>query len=335
MALSKTYYSTMNRALDDVTTTTRVASSTLFALKEFLMGGISGTNGPEGARPSSAYWTLVQNCDSVTVNTSGTDLLGGATYDNTKWVRANGAAHTWYVLKSPSGMMDSFWYLTVDWNATTDQTCNFVLSRTLPSGGTTSARPTTTNEVLRANIFAEASANAAKTHFITDANGNFWFLESRNGQGYFQFGMGVQELVEARSSGDSARVAMLTCQAVANRGAWDFVGNGNNAAFMLTNTGTPPTANQTKILLPQGYSAAATTTYSNVNTNSIDSKVDRLPIFYIYDNTASSTGVRGRVPDVFIGSSQVAVGSTEPSSGTPEEMCVGGIWIPCSVAPSL
>lgn len=335
MSLSKTYYSTMNRALDDTSTTNKVASSTLFALKEFLMGGISGTNGPEGARPSSAYWTLVQCTDSVTVKTDGTDLLGGAAYDSTKWVRNTaGNAHTWFVLKSPTGMLDQPWYFTVDWAGANDQIATFVLTKTLPSGGTTTARPTSTVEATRANIFAEASANAAKSHFITDANGNFWFLESRNGQGYFQFCAMWQELTEARSSGDTGRAVALFSQAVVNGGALDYVNNttGLNPISLTYNL---VAASTTKILLPQMYGSAAAAAWNVAGTNASDAKVDSMPIFYVYDQLAGSTGVRGRMADIFVTGRQVAVGSVEPASGTPVTVCVGSVWIPCSVAPSL
>ncbi len=56
MALSKTWYSSGNMALADSSTASRCAFSALWAFGAMLTGNQSGTNGPEGARPSSVCW---------------------------------------------------------------------------------------------------------------------------------------------------------------------------------------------------------------------------------------------------------------------------------------
>lgn len=334
MTLSKTWYTTANRAYDDVSTATRVASSALFALYGTLAGYTSGTDGPEGARPSSVYWTLVGSSDASTAGIDSTQRIG-TTYNAAKWTRvaAGGTPHTWFVLQSPSGLLDGPWYLCVDWIGSSDQVATFVISKNVFSGGSTSARPTSTNEsVLTAQTFVESTVAAGKSYFVTDANGGFRFLLSRNSVGFFEFYLAIESLVEARTSGDAGRTMMFCQQTPSSRGAGQqelalaVRGLAQDGTTVLAST----TAAMTQMGFPAGGFASIYTT-----TNAIDAQVDGLPCGWIYDNTASHKGIRGRVPDWWAVASQVAVGSTVPATGNPERIVLGSVMIPGSVAPSL
>lgn len=333
MALSKVWYTSANRAQDDVSTTARVASSILFALKGFLMGHLTGTAGPDGQPPASSNWTLTSSSDGVTA--SAADNLGAGTYTAGKWVRAPaGVAHSWYVLKSPTTMLDQPWFLLVDWGTASDQTVNLAISKNAFTGGTTTARPTATNEsIFTAQTFAEATAAAGKCHFASDANGSFWFAASRNGTGMAQFALSVQELVDARSSGDVARVIALAHQATSGVGAPEL------------STGTPTwrghiSDGTTAINSSTGRFLACTiggVSWSGqiTATNPMDSKVDELPMAYIFDLTTSHVGLRGRLPDVWYCGNPVANGSVEPSVGNVERVKLGACVLPFSVSLSL
>lgn len=336
MALSKTWYTTANRALDDVTTAQKMASSALFALYGTLAGYVSGTDGPEGARPSSVYWTLAGSSDSSTAGIDATQRIG-TSYNNAKWVNvaAGGTPHTWFVLQSPSGLLDGPWYLCVDWIGASVETATFVISKNAFTGGTTSARPTSTNEAaLTGQLFIESVVAACKSYFSTDANGGFRFLLSRNGQGIFQFYLGIESLVEARTSGDSGRTLMFCQQTTSARGA------GTQETSMsvrgLAQDGTTALVSTIGTLFETTFSATGGSWgTSSTGTNSIDSQVDALPMGWVYDNTTSHKGIRGRLPDWWAVAAQVAVGSTVPSTGSPERIIAGTIMIPGSVAPSL
>lgn len=333
MALSKTWYTTANRALDDVTTAQRMASSALFALYGTLLGYVSGTDGPEGARPSSVYWTLAGSSDSSTAGIDATQRIG-TSYNNAKWVNvaAGGTPHTWFVLQSPSGLLDGSWYLCVDWIGTDVEHATFVVSKNVFSGGSTSARPTSVNEAaLTGQAFIETTVAACKSYLSTDANGGFWFLLSRNGQGLFQFMLSVQPLVEARSSGDSGRTVMLCYQGTSSPGA-------PQASSSLTLRGVTQDASAGVIsttMLLVGPQLSNTGAWNPTTTNSIDSQIDSLPTVYVNDTTAAHHGIRGRIPDCWWIATQVAVGSTVPSAGTVERITAGTMQIPGSVAPSL
>jgi hypothetical protein len=338
MALSKTWYTSANRAADDVSTATRKAASELFALKALLMGQVSGTDGPEGARPSSVYWTLAGSSDSSTAGIDSTDRIG-STFNAAKWVRvaAGGTPHTWFVLQSPSGLLDGPWYLCVDWIGASDQVATFVISKNVFSGGSTSARPTSVNEsALTAQTFTETTAAASKAYFVTDANGGFYYLTSRNGQGIFQFILAVLPMTETRS-GDGARTVMVAQQTTSARGVLQDVASGH-ASFRGILADSSAASTTLGMLLPTFTTTTNTTqtfTLAATGTNAIDAQVDALPIAYIFDSTTSHLGVRGRWPDMWATGGQVAVGSVVPATGNPERIVTASWMIPGSVAPSL
>jgi hypothetical protein len=335
MTLSKTWYTSANLALADTSTVAKAAHSSIWAFAAMLLGYQSGTDGPEGARPGSVAWTLEGSSNSSTAGIDTTDRLHfSGSFTDGDWVRNTaGSAHTWFVLKSPSGLLDGPWYLCFDYiGPSNDYTATFVISKNVFSGGSTTARPTSSNEsVLTGQVFCSATAGAGKAHLNIDANGGFRWLRSRNGQGYFDFIISVEPVVEYHS-GDAARTFMYTHSADSGRGAFAS-GNAINVRGLCSNGTTVMSTSITGICetrVGQSYDLTQYTT-----TNAIDSTVDALPNVYIYDNTTSYKGIRGRFPDIWDVGSQVAVGSTFPSTGNPERVLVGGKMIAMSVAPSL
>ncbi len=253
------------------------------------------------------------------------------------WVRAAAASpHTWFVLQSPSGLLDGPWYLCVDYiGPTNDQTCSVIISNNVFSGGSTSARPTSTNESVATSYqFISTTAGAGKTYLTTDANGGFRFLTSRNGTGYFSNVLAVEPAVESHS-GDAARTFMWayfldsgTGAVADNSSAGFFRGRASDGTTALTTTNLAWLA---PIQRFNGQALSGTAT----STNAIDSTVDAYPSVYLYDATTSHKGGRGRLPDCWWVGAQVVPGSTVPGSGNPERMVYGNMMGPGSVAPSL
>ncbi len=341
MSLSKAWYTSANRASDDVSTAARKAASELFALYGLLMGSISGTDGPEGARPSSVYWTLYGSSDASTSGIDSTNRIG-TSFNSAKWVNvaAGGTPHTWFVLQSPSGLLDGPWYFCVDYIGADVEHATFILSKNAFSGGspTTSARPTATNEMaVTAQAFTETTAAASKSYFVTEPNGGFVFMSSRNGQGIWQFGIAILPLAEARSS-DTARTVMFVQQITSGSGVFQDVASGHTLFRMLASDSSAGGTNTVGSMVPQFTAATNTVTFWNLGatgTNALDAKVDALPVVYIYDSLAGHAGVRGRLPDFWVTARQVAVGSVFPSTGTQERIVTSSWMIPGSVAPSL
>lgn len=335
MTLSKTWYTSANLALADTSTASKAAHSSLWAWGAMLLGYQSGTNGPEGARPGTVSWTLEGSSDGSTAGIDTTDRLNfSGAFTDANWVRANaGTAHTWFVLKSPAGLLDGPWYVCFDYiGPTNDQTGTFVISKNVFSGGSTTARPTSTNEsAVTSQQFCSVTANAGKAHLSIDANGGFRWARSRNGTGYFDFYLSIEPLVEYHS-GDAARTFMFTHFLDSGSGAFTL-GSSPNIRGLCSDGTTALTTNTgiTELnIRPLGVTLTSYTT-----TNAVDSTVDALPVCYIYDNTTSHKGIRGRYPDMWEVGAQVAVGSTFPGAGNPERALVGHRMIAFSVAPSL
>lgn len=321
-------------ALSDTSTATKAAASALWAWATMLTGNQSGTNGPEGARPSSVYWTLVGSSNSSTAGIDATDrlhLTGSFTIGDWVSVAAGGTPHTWFVLQSPSGLLDGPWYMCIDYIGSDVEHLTIVVNNAVFSGGSTSARPTSTGEsAATGQSFISTTAGASKAHLSTDANGGFRLALSRNGTGFFSTAFGIEPMVEYHS-GDAARTVLW----------WSFLDSGSGA--MTTNN------NWIMRGKLQDNSASSTTlgiadlvfrpSGSDINTltttNSIDSTVDALPVAYIMDTNASHHGIRGRLPDMWMVGAQIVPGSTVPGSGSPERMMVGQWLIASSVAPSL
>ena len=337
MSLSKVWWTSANMALASFSTAARCAHSSIWALGAMLTGNQSGTNGPEGARPSGVNWTLVGSSNKLTAGIDSTDRLhfAGAFTDG-DWVRATaGTAHSWFVLQSPAGLLNGPWYLCFDYiGPTNDQTCSLVISKNVFSGGSITARPTSVNEsVLTSVQFCSTTAAAGKTHLVIDANGGFRWLRSRNATGYFDTFISVESLVESHS-GDLSRTFLHWHFNDGSPGVLQIQLSGNVLRGLCWDGTTPISSNYCSItesiFRPLNSSLNQ---YSVPNT--IDGTVDFLPNIYVYDNTATLEAIRGRYPDMWEVGAQVAVGSTFPSTGSPERTMVGHRAIAFSVAPSL
>lgn len=337
MGLSKTWYTSANRAMDDVSSALRSNASILFALKGFLTGALTGTGGTGGQPPSSAFWTVDSSSKSTA---AGAGDQFSASFVAAEWVRAAaGVAHSWYVLKSPvsAGITDGPWYMLISWGTSSDNAYRLAISKTQPTGGTTTADPTVTayGDFGTAVTGLPGSATNGKCHIVMDAKGNFHFLQSFNGGGRFVTWMTVQELVEARSSGDAARVVAVIDMLNSTTGVprpSGFVGTGWRGFSNDGTTAVDSTHGKMAILQ---WTGGNSDTSVRASLNAIDSKADAIPMLYVYDTTAAHTSLRGRVPDVWFMGAQVAVGSGTPTAASPDRVMAGEVLIPFSVSPSL
>lgn len=338
MALSKTYYTSANLAFADVTTALRQTASHLFALKGLLTQVLTGTAGTGGQPPSSAAWTVDSSSDGTTASSG--DNLGGATFTAAKWVRAAAAsAHTWFVLKSPvsSGILDGPYYLMVSMGTTSDTNLIFGLSKVQPTGGTATADPTASGQSLyTAAAVMPGSTAAGRGSLVTDAKGNFHYVAALGSTGRFHFYCGVSELVETRSTGDSARAVLVVDFLNSGVGVPRF-GDGVSAGQGwrgLAQDGVTAVTSSTGKIMGLVWNAN-TDSLTRTGTNSIDSKTDAIPVGYMYDTTVGHSGLRGRIPDVWGIGAQVTPGSGSPTAATPDRICAGSSLIPFSVVPSL
>lgn len=346
MALSRTWYSDGNFA---ASATNDIGRCAIWSLKCFM----KKTLGTVDARGG---WTVEGSSNGTTAGMDAvdrwTDVFVPA---NLVWA-AIGTARSWIVMKSPAAMGP--YYLLIDCTANTDGSTAWIMmwaSKVAFTGGTTTARPTSTKEwpvhqsasvsPLRTQIW-EGTVAAHNFHYTADASGNFWFHSSKTGSQIFHWSFGFQKLTENRTADLQATVTIVSFQSSA-RGSFD--GSAANGAFGSANIAQGTVGgrngadavshgpNEIVVMMPF---INASSWAAQIGPNATDGTFDVFPS-YVGSVLASSRGVRGRLPDVsFIGGqstpgSGATVGSSQPSSGSQEQMVVGNLLMPSSVAPNL
>jgi hypothetical protein len=335
MALSRTWYTDANITASDTSTALLSAKSVLWGLKALLKGEI-GTN-------THGLWTVVSSSDSV--STSATDLWTSA-FDATKLVRAAPASnHSWILLQSPAGLGPI--YMCLDFAGTSDVNCvNAAFSNVAFTGGTISARPTSTSEwihIINAN-WVENVTVPLKIHRTTDADGNFFFLASKTGSGVFFNLFGVQTLTLTKSL-DTNKVVSFHHYLAGAKGAGTAGGTGlftvtEAVAGGLCGRNFNGLAQATAIAAMEPYVGGQPVATTWTTTNAADGLVDAFPV-YVGNSAAGYMGIRGLLPDVSVlaggttAGQGLAPGALIPSTGTPERVLVGSIAIPFNVAPVL
>lgn len=335
MANESTWYGGTDYALSDTSSLSNVAKSHMWALKAYLQQQIAPlVAGPAGAIPGGAAWTCVGSSDSATAALDGTDRWLSA-FDATKIVRASSGAHSWIVLQSPAALGP--YYLTIDWLSGSDQQAVWVIAKVAPTGGTTSLRPTSTNEAAFAAInFTDSgwTSGGGKAHFTTDANGNFWFFASKTGSGLIKTAVGVSKITDLRISGDLFPVCLIVdynTSGALREGSSTFYAAGSSGVIRTRDSSASTTAVATAVSYSMGGNSVAV---DMAAVHYGDSKYDGFPVL-VYSVTAAIKGLKGRIPDLRTVSQTVLAGDRSPPTGDVEQICVGNTLVPLTAVPTL
>lgn len=337
MANEKTWYSWSDYVVPDVTSTANIAKSLLWCFVQALLGNITGPNaGPAGAIPSGARWTTYYSSDGTTAGTAndGVDRWTSS-FTASKIVRASSGAHSWFVLKSPAALGP--YYLTVDYLSSADSSVILVLSKAAPTGGTTSLRPTATDETaFSASQFVSGSWTSTlpgKCHFTTDADGNFWWFPSRNGTSLVDLAWGVQKLTDLRITGDAFPVILV----------FDFVTSGalkeGTSSFYRTTAGTiksrdVASAAATTCTVMSFMVGASSAAVDTAAAHYSDAKIDGFACL-VYSTSSGAKAVKGRIPDLRTIPATLLPGYRYPASGDVESIVVGNTLVPLTAVPTL
>lgn len=343
MPLSRPWYSDGNYAAVD---TARIGQNSMWALKCFMKGTIGAVDG-------RGLWTVEGSSNGVTAGMDAVDRWGDTfVFGNMPWA-AIGAARAWIVMKSPAIMGP--YYLLIDGTANTDGSTAWVMmwaSKVAFTGGTITARPTSTKEwavhspasvsPLRHQIW-DGIVAGHNFHYTADASGSFWYHDSRNATSIFHYTMAFQVLTETHT-GDTQNGFTITTFRTAARGSMEgssgFFVNSSPAEGRIG--GRTPSDSASSLAVQELMMTLPSCGSSWVNqtvANAADGKFDAFPV-YIGGTVAFGAGLRGRLPDCsFVGGSTqgngAPVGSSQPSSGSQEQMVVGNLLVPSSVAPNL
>ena len=351
--LEKTWQSMMNLTITPVDNLD-LSRQLLWNIKAFLKGEVGGA--------TQGLWTHYASSDSVTAGIDATDRWLAA-YDGTKIVRAAaGVAHSWIVLKSPS-LAGYNWYLIIDFVGTTNYAARFVWCRTAPTGGSITARPTSTDEfatvktsptpgTIQLNDLSTITPHYIHAGLATD--GCFWLAEVKQGSGLVCFAM-ISSLLD--TTGIDARYPFYgyaAYNATANYGAAHpstFGNPSSNATSGGSGCMRHPDGASSTITAATGcpclttgdasgaaywfgpYATAWVTTgitpgYDPWNARYMDFPVYLASVSFV-GSSLTTIAFRGRLPDFAWGAANQ--GTVDPISGSSyTSTMIGNLWMPCT-----
>ncbi len=291
----------------------------------------------------SAGWTVSQSCDSTQVQSSDTwNALANL-------VNAASGVHSWIVLKSPAGLVagadgsytgdQSRLWLSIDLNSANAYLAAILVHRVAPTGGTTSACPTSASQAgYSAQQFNRSTlAATAKFHFMTTDKGEFIALFGHSGANIIPFGMGIFPVTGVRklaSNLDYPYAVGLHCGYLNSaKGCFDP----SNAGYLFSDgfgikswSADGTTAN----LIGHAIGTAAGNQFIGAFFPSDGDSSTHLhpssPV-WILNNTSGKTFVIGTLADIEVtGAPTAQATADDPTS--PTSQLVGGLWLPMSAA---
>jgi hypothetical protein len=333
MATTRTWYDDANVDVAYATSEAVTSAKLVWTLKALLRTEVSGTNGATGPTPSLAGWTCAGSSDSATAAMDSTDRWG-STFNAAKIVWNNPTvAHSWIVLQSPNdigGSGNGTYQLLLACESDDVYTVSVYVSKSGFTGGSTTARPTATDEV---------TVNAIGSYYASDLTADNRMSMTRTSNGAFY--------VYWWNPGTSFVPTFFGCvdpislkSAVQWRlfGLWSYAG---------TSPGVVPASGSAATVFARAYDATSAaahnifipcsrdglTFWSDIaGTDPADSKYDALPA-HIFCTDTTYRGYRGKVPDAYLPQAGASTGDVTPSTGSPERVLLSGYWIPCGVAP--
>lgn len=329
-ALTKTWSARGNRPNAANTTALLVAQSTIFALKEHMKDTATGGS-TAGTRNANSVWVTKGSSDSATANTSGTDLI--ASHTNLVW--STGSHSWWWGENAQAGYQC---VIACYGAASTSIGIAFAPISTPFTGGTVSARPTSTQEFMWGTASTGATTvatflsdvvtgNNNYTHYITADDGQFWFLVSRAGLGIFSTCLGFVKPVGSSDTRAAYAVGSTLASARGSMGRSILFDSGNGAVSRTPN-GTSVAVGGFEV-----KALAGGTHY--LGTGTVDANSGKYLAFPVdaFSATAGQVAYRGRVVD-FVAVGARPVGDSFPSTAAQERVVVGDVMLPFpSVVP--
>ena len=334
MARNRTWYTDMNVAFPDTSSTTLTPKSWLWLFKSILKGVSTGTNGTEGAPPSGAHWTVTGSSDSSTAAFDGTDRWTDS-FDGTKIVlgAAHTNAHSWICLRNSGSTR----WILLSYVGSTANFASIYYATSAFSGGSTTSRPTSTTEwrlvegggAGDSKQMTDGLAVPYKMHMTRDANGEFYMFVSKNSSALAQNVLGFVSLLSARAADTVPHISLysyLVGGTVVVSGGATQLGGGSRTA---TNAAAEGVQFSTPVFSEAGTGGAITPPFLNV-----DGTLDLFEITICKYSGGALTSVKGVLPDAHWAGA-VGNGSMVPSTSPYERCLIGNLFLPFSVAPSL
>ena len=254
------------------------------------------------------------------------------TYNTTNLVNAvGGSNHSWMILKSPLALGPH--YLIIDYNSTNNYFASLGFSKTAPTGGTATARPTAADEVMFAANYIVSNATTGNIVCGGLTTDGYFFFHTNRGNGTQNPETAVIWQIPAETkSADGYKAVMYFAGTQAGGGTGPFL----QAQFATTanwatrnfNGATTSTGIVASIWTFSTTSAFATTmTLSDF----ADGQYDDLPVYLIL-TTLGQYSVKGRIYDFKWCPNSLPIGFTEPNPSSVQSIALGALWVPSNTA---
>ena len=317
----KTYQYAMNQVMD-ASSTTNTGKNIAWWIKAALLG--SNTLAWKDANGNSitptGLWAVDSSCDGTTAGTAGdgVDRWGAAFTPANLNYNSEGSAHSWFVLKHTGLNL----FLVLNLTGGTYQV-SFSVSKTQPTGGTTTNRPTAADEInpsLWRNLNVYPNGGTMKTHIALATDGSAVMMSTQDGQGYNYWG-GVLHKFADTHAGDL--VPHLFYFNYSGSGAFSLsqLQNGYAWARDAFNLGSYQLS---PVRLHDNNGA---NWIDNLTNDAIDGAYDDLPIYWVISSFPRS--LKGRWVDYrWAGANFPNNNTYEPASGQITSLIMGELWIP-------
>lgn len=336
MATRRVWYSETALQNADSSTASKAAGSILHAMKTLLTGENYGANtGASGHIPAASKWNVL--CSSNSSTAGAGDNTGGATYDNTKWVRNTaGNARTWVCLESP----DADLYFVMEYVGSNDNNVKFYISFTAPSdNGSTTALPTFT-ELLVANPspygINDLTATAWYVSVAVDEDGGFCVAWRKSTDSWATVFQAVYKLDDLTDESDAYPWVAVGEFAVATPGCpGDGYATYSGITVAAKSADGTIVGDATNGLVRLGFMAVDSTHLLSGKVFAVNAAGEttgfKIPVIVFEDAGGSSSPVKevkGYLPDCFQVGKPELFGTASPASGSREYTLCGAWKVP-------
>lgn len=287
----------------------------IFFLKHFLTGQYSEQTGWTGK------WSVYYSCDGTTAGTAGDNVdRWGSSFNAAKIVQATaGSAHSWMVLYKTIGSYT--WYIILDCDRASTPFIDFVFCKTAPTGGSTTARPTSTDEFGHTNLQMSMNTAGQYAHGLLTTDGScFVIMPSVQGTG-LKYPWMVQAHAEAKTEDLYPLVSWLGTTNGFRR--YELQYNGSCWAARKFD-------GSTTLTIGAGAPCGLTTWLMEyIVADGLSGKFPDFPM-YLFGAVAGSYTKKGRLYDIRWAPLNLTDGFIEPSPATGVSSKYGCVWLPFS-----
>lgn len=305
--------------------------------RKALLTGYAGLTTPITA----GLWTVYYSCDGVTAGTPGDAVdRWGTAYDGSKLIWHASTARSWMVLRSPAGFGGNGpYYMIIHLNKTSPsehQGAEIVWSKAAPTGGTTTARPTATDETVTIN--SQGVENAIgnwRFHGWVSDQGEFVICSSKNTVGYMWGGLWAFAPATP-ITGQTWRLFGGAAYSATSGGCFVSGTFANGSSYWRArNANNSAAATMTPLILAAAGSGAEVLSTLPAGGDYFTNPLMPTYKTLMWCSTSGYLGSNGYLPDFFWGPSAMAPCGV-PASGAPYVgVLLGSVLFPLTAIPSM